>query len=580
MKSFIDKTIAAIFVVMISFSCTTNFNEINSDPNAYIKVPPENIMAGVVKKTIDLTGGEMNNQIFLVYSEHAGGMGGQFPSFYYVEDGVNGWWNKFYVELIKPLNLIEKTYSDDPLYANRIRIAKIWECYVYSFMVSIWGDIPRTEAMLDKLSIKYDTEEEIYTYLLNSLKTAGESITLTGDKLLKDPIFAGDNLKWKKFANTLRLKLAMRVSYGFPQLAQKHATEAITNSGMLISSNTENAKMKWGTDQSSWSYNYNRYIFGVYNANTAIKMNETLMLYLTYYKDGRMDQLSDPADIPFYATDSLIVNEGTVNQKVVAVAVAFPFIGKPKSPANLSAWDLTGQYNYLQGLANENYANLDKANFMAPDMTYDILTYAETCFLRSEAALFGWGSTASNAEAFYNAGIDASFERWGVASQSASYKIRDGIKWGTTSVGIRDYRGLVTCGIPNDPLQKIAVQEWIALFGNGHDAWCLRRRTRLIPFPPHTGPDGAYGGLPYLETPERMIYAPIESSLNAEAYKNAAARYDKGNDMYSLLKISKPYTHILWEKVIPRYNNDFAHYYYGSKVSDLIEKGIPYKILN
>jgi hypothetical protein len=580
MNNIRKKSITFLVLFILAISCTKDFDRINSNPNEFSRVPPENVMAGVIKKTIDLVGGRMNNLMFLVYAEHAGGLGGQFPSFYYTESEVNNMWNSFYVDILKPLNLIGQTYGDDPMFSNRVQIARIWECYVYAVMVSFWGDIPRSEAMVDKLSIKYDTEEEIYIHLLSTLKEAAEAITTTGDKLSRDPVYNGDNLKWKKFANSLRLRLAMRVSTGFPDLAQTHAREVLKNPGMLISANSENAKMQWGTDEANWSYNYTRYIYGVYNPNTAIKVNETFMLYMTHYGDGRMDAFTDPADVPYWVNDSLMINEGTANQKVVAVSYPFPLIGKPKSLFNLAAWDLSGQYNYLQGLATENFANFDRINFMAPDMKYDILTYAETCFLKAEAALIGWEFSPGQAESFYYAGIDASFDQWGISSRASAYKALDGIKWGTSSQGIRDYRSLVTCGIPADPLHKIVVQQWIALFGNGHDAWCLRRRTRQIPFPPHTGPDNAYGGIPYLETPERMIYPPIEGSLNAASYNDAVARYDAGNPMYAYLKIAKPYTPVKWENVIPKYNNDFAHHYYGNKVSDLIAKGIPYTILN
>ena len=128
-------------------------------------------------------------------------------------------------------------------------------------MVSTFGPVPYEEALSGASSARYDSEELIYTSILSELEEASNNINPSGDVLSEDPIFNGDLVKWKKFANTLRLKIALRISEGFPSLAQQHGSDAMVNENNLINSNDENVTMKWGISQENWSYNYTRYMF-------------------------------------------------------------------------------------------------------------------------------------------------------------------------------------------------------------------------------------------------------------------------------------------------------------------------------
>lgn len=66
---------------------------------------------------------------------------------------------------------------------------------------------------------------------------------------MQDPVFNGDNTKWIKFANSLRLKIALRISEGFPALAQQHGSEAMANENNLLSENLDNVALKWGLEE-------------------------------------------------------------------------------------------------------------------------------------------------------------------------------------------------------------------------------------------------------------------------------------------------------------------------------------------
>ena len=557
-------------------SCTKDFEEINTDPNAFSSVRPENQMAGVMKSSLDRVGGWMNDHMFMNYALYYGGMGGQFERYQYTESGLRDMWDDFYVNILKNLQVIIDDHIGEAEYTNRVLMAKIWKSYVYSVLVSTFGGVPMSQANGEATRVPYDTEEEIYTSILGMLKDAGENITTDGDKWGQDPLFAGDNTLWIKFANTLRLKIALRISAGFPALAETHVREVMNDENMLISSNAENAFLSWGTEEENWSFNFEDYVHsGVWARGEDIKVNDFFMLFMKTYKDPRVEAFADPSFEPYLIVDTLYKSRTSDTQVVVQYPI--PYLGEPLgSNQVLSAWDLPGTDNPLSGVRDKNYSFIDYDNFLVADADFMLISYAETNFMKAEAALKGWGGSKSPEQYYYD-GIDASFEQYGIQG-AAAYKERDGIKWGTASIGDRDFTGIVTSGIPTDPFAKIIVQQWIAMFNQGHDAWCLIKRTRAIVWPPHLNPEDTRG-LEWAYAPERMIYSTNEIALNGAAYLEAVARLDGGDELDTPLKMNKPIVPIDWETVPAEFNTEFGRHWYGNSIDDLIANGVEYTIL-
>jgi hypothetical protein len=560
-------------------SCTKDFEEINTDPNAFTTVQPENQLAGVMKSTLDRVGGWMNDHMYMNYAHYYGGMGGQFERYYYTESGVISVWEDFYVNILTNLEEIIKSYGDNPDYANRVHMTKIWKSYVYSVMVSTFGGVPMSQAHTDVSSVAYDTEEQIYTSILNMLKEAGDNITTSGDKLGQDPLFNGDNELWIKFANSLRLKVALRISEGFPTLAETHAREVMGNEDMLISSNAENALLSWGPEEENWSFNYDGYIHdGRWESGLAdIKMNHFFMLFMKTYKDPRMEAFANPSREPYKLVDSLY--ESGTSGPIVAVEYPIPYLGKPlASSSTLSDWDLPGDENPFAGVSDDSYSYINYDNFMVVDADFMILPYAEVNFMKAEAALKGWGGSKT-AEQYYYDGIDASFDQWDIQGAD-TYKERDGVKWGTASTGDRNFNGIASSAIPDDPFTKIIVQRWIAMFNQGHDGWCLEKRTRAIRWPPHLNPEQTRN-LDWSEIPERMIYATNEVALNEAAYLEAVSRLGGVDDVNVPIKMNKTLTPIDWNAYTgAEFNTEFGKQWYGNSIDDLIANGVEYTILS
>jgi hypothetical protein len=575
----IQKLYKTLFVlgILISSSCTDGFEETNIDPNAFVKASPESVFPGVVFRTLDLIGGDMNANMYMNYASYTGGKGGQFPKFFYTESGVNGYWNRFYVDILKNNQEIIDNYSGNPAFTNRVFIAKIWKSYVYSVMVSTFGGVPYEKALGTDTNVPYNTEEEIYVAVLDMLKQAGDGITTTGDKFQSDPVYAGDNAKWKKFANSLRLKIALRISTGFPALAEKHVREVMINENDMINTNLDNATLKYGVAQENWSFNYRTFVYQTVLPSIYPYANHHFILHLKSFEDPRLKAMIEPANRPLVIRD-LLFKVGSTTEKVL-VEYAVPYYGKPLGTrSTLPSWDLNAQNSILNNISDDAYSGPKKDLFMNQDASYNVITAAEVNLMKAEAKVKNWGGVKS-AETYYYDGIDASFVQYKVTG-FATYKERAGVKWGTSSTGLRDHFGITSTAISADPMEKIVRQLWFALYNQGHDAWCLLKRTRGMVLAPHLAPDANAGpnGL-YAETPERMVYAPLEIAVNPVAYKNALAVI--GVDLFvTPLKMNKPYTPTKWETVKAEYNQEFVSFWYGTSVSDLIAAGVPYKIIN
>ena len=567
----------SLLIILVSMSCTNDFEEINTNEFIFNEASPGTLFTGVVKNTLDLVGGIMNDQLYNTYASFYGGKGGQFNRYFYTEQALDQYWKKFYVNILKNNQDIIDRCSGDSNYNNRVYIAKIWKSYVYSILVSTFGPVPYQEALQGENAAAYDSEEFIYTDILAELKTAFENLDVSGDTLAHDPIFNGDLTKWKKFANSLRLKIALRISEGFPALAQQHGSDSMANEGNLISSNAENAMMKWGLEQENWSFNYSRYVFVEANDDVVPYMNLHFLLNLKTYKDPRLYKLVEPSNDPITITD-VVFRSGSTTEKIT-VEYELPYFGRPLGGnAGVEGWGLNQNDNILNGLANRRFSRPKLDLFMAQDMGYNVITYSEINFIKAEAQLKGWGGSKS-AEQYYYDGIEASFQQYGAIGVT-EYKNRDGIQWGTTSVGDRGLFGLVTSGISNDPLDKITRQRWLASYNQGHDIWCMQKRTRKLPLIDQFAPDGATG-LDYAPLPERMVYPPLsEGGLNNAAFQDAILNLG-GNTLYNPLQMNKSedYSPVQWETLVPELNQDFGTNFYGDSEDDLIAEGIDYTII-
>lgn len=323
--------------------------------------------------------------------------------------------------------------------ANVLKVAAMHQVADY------YGPVPYSECG-SSLTPTYDSLESIYNQMLTELddaidvlteyNIADDSATIMADV---DLVYSGDVATWIRFANSLRLRLAMRCVYADASLAQTEAEKSISDSYGLITDNSDNAIVSGIDHHPLYEINVN------FNDGDT-QMNACLDCYLNGYDDPRTFCIVKAA------------NDGL-------------FHGV-RNGIQVDSWDA--------------YHNTNN-NVSAPNATEYNLTWlnaAEVYFLLAEAALRGW-NVDGTAQEYYEAGVTASFNEWG-ASGVASYLADDT----STPTAFVDVVGSAGTSAPSSitiawddsadfetSLERIMTQKWIALFPNGPEGWAEYRRT-------------------------------------------------------------------------------------------------------
>lgn len=451
-------------------SCVKDLD--NVDPKKASKVPAETMFANAQKNLTDqMTSTSVNLNIWRLITQ-------QWQETTYLDESKydlatrnipQNLWVIIYRDVLKDLNeskrLIQadNTYTDQGLKDNKLAQIDLMEVYAYSVLVNTFGNIPYSEAMdASKPNPKYDDAKTITMDLLSridadlaKLKTTSEGL---GDY---DAYYGGDAAKWKKFANSLKLKLGMTIVDADGAKA-KSVVEAAFADG-VFTSNADNAVFN--------------YLDAPPNTNPiwvdVIQSNRNDFVICKTVAD-QMNALSDPRR-PFYFAGNLTVR----NWNDTADSVVY----KGGAPG-----------------ASSNYANFSHIadKIVEPSFDASILDYTEVEFYLAEAAQRGWNVTGS-AESHYNAAIKASMDSWGVESAVANaYIAQTNVKYDAANWQ-----------------KSIGTQKWLALYNRGYDAWTEWRR---LDFPVFTPATGALSGIPV-----RYTYPPQEQTLNNANYTEAAS---------------------------------------------------------
>ncbi|HWV64216.1 SusD/RagB family nutrient-binding outer membrane lipoprotein [Chitinophaga sp.] len=522
-----------IFLMLLSvvglFACTKNFDQINTDPNHPNKVEPDFLLTTSQLNTLKLYGGDMNRVIFFNYTQHFSGFQGEFQRYTYNDNSNNTYWSNTYINCLQPAYQIEVNYRDNPAYTNRVLIARIWKDFIFSNALSMWGSIPMEFALAGSPGVAFTREQDAYYNLLEDLKNIVDAINPDGDKYsaAADKIYGGDLLKWKKFANTLRLRLAMRISNdapnGDPELAKKVVQDIYQNgSQYTITAQNETAAMTWGTTSDTWSYLYNSVVYN-YTANKATipVLCESLVYHTQPYNDPRLTVYGQPA------------KQGPNKGKYFGQNISYG--GGAKYAGNIT--------NPHDGLKQDDYSYIGSI-FLKPDAEYVFMSWSEAALLKAEAALKGWWGNAGNASQYYYEGINASFDRYGLTQdQAAAYENTPGIKWGTAadtvgrSAQFMDWVQICSSYIPaGEYYRQIIMQHWLAIPGQGVDAWALIRRSRTLELEPQFATyDGEYAYLP-----QRIPYPGSEYSTNSKEVSKAASWLGGSDDLWTKLWFALP----------------------------------------
>lgn len=569
------------FLILSMFvlgACTKNFQQINTDPISFPTASPEAIMNNVFKRTNDALAYKNQEIGHWIYLTRIGG--GRYD----VSDG--GFWQNMYVNVLENIQQVFNQYGNDTGFVNRIQIARIWQSYVYSMLAANYGPIPTTQAnnINNLTSVLFESEDSVYFRVLTTLKDAAAKIDLTKDKMAYDVIYGGDLLKWKKFANTLRLKIALRCMKNLGNVATSAIQEVMADEANTISAETESAKMSYenvtGNEHPFWRIEIKPYT----RRDDLPKLSDYLLNFFRAYKDPRLYVWYDSVPLANRAIiqDTL---SSTADDSLRVVTYPIPYYGIPKTPTPNNIWTLptTVPPGVPSGPAITTYSTVSGNIFGTSASSVAqaarpilILNYAESNFLKAEAAILGLGGSKS-AEQYYTAGIDANFAYWGVTDTAAKriYKEMRGIQFGTAGAGFANYLGMVRTDIPMDDINKIWIQEWLNYWPDqGMDFWSLQRRTQVLQLPPHTNPTLSVS-TPYEDMPLRGTYPTTISSLNPDGYKDALSKLGVGTlneeqyNPYIQLHFVKPFTPVNWAAVAVNFDLTYLEKWYGNTIEEL-----------
>lgn len=403
------KFIIIAFILVGAISCTTDFSDWNSDPKKATEVPASTLFSNAERNLArTMKNQNVNINIFNFMAQYWTATTYPDEANYDLgtRDVPGNFWNAIYRDVLIDLKeativLNAKTATLAPeLLAknqNQLAIVSILEVYSYHVLVDVFGDVPFTNALdIDNPSPTYDNDTDIYATLFTKLDAAIANLDENAGSFdSADFIYNGDVKSWNKFANSLKLRMALRVKDG------AKITSAI--SGGLFESNADNAAFQF---LASDPYANPLWENLVQSGRSDVLVSDTFVNIIAPLNDPRATA---------YMADNID-----------------PYTGGPYGANN--------SFN--------SYTHLGEI-FHEPDFEGIILDYAEVKFLLAEAAARGLGGV-SNAETHYNEAITASIEYWVSDADAATYLAQpsvayDALNW-DMSIGMQKYIALYSRG--------------------------------------------------------------------------------------------------------------------------------------
>jgi hypothetical protein len=458
-------------------ACTDGFEELNVNPNQNPNVIPETLLApaltDLVKRNMDRAM-RLTNELMQV---HVARQDNDEIHRYVIRPAEADYmWNGWYTQLTDFRDMYRSAQAvRSPTFMAIARICEVW---TVSLLTDTFGDVPYGQAISGREGIlqpAFDRQEDIYRDLFVKLEEANEllkpGVNLTADQSQLDPLYQGNALKWRKFGNSLYLRLLMRVSRKTDAIApgglspQAKLRELVNTSAAdypLISSNAESAVLRW-TGTAPYQSPFQTWRTADFNAFTS--MSEFFVNNLTEWNDPRITK---------WATLSNGTYEG--------IPSGWPSTQPPQAKST-----------YPTALMTE-------------PLLGNILNYPEVQLLLAEAALRGW--VAGDAKAYYESGATNGITLWGLTVPSG-YLTGPDVKWEAGSS-------------VDQKLDQIHLQKYYALFFTDFQQWFEYRRTGhpVLPIGPGVRNNG--------RMPARLNYPVYVQSLNQQSYQTAVA--DQGPD--------------------------------------------------
>ncbi|WP_235296271.1 SusD/RagB family nutrient-binding outer membrane lipoprotein [Portibacter marinus] len=415
----------------------------------------------------------------------------------------------FWVPMYSSIRVV-KNLRNAALKAQDVRyeaIADIWESYTFSMITNLYGDVPYFDPISEQppLLSTYDPQSEIYPAILAKLKDAGEALNRSDVPINQsnDLVFGGDILKWKKFANMLRIRLGMYMADAAPEEAKSILQEILsdTENYPIMESNDDNASFKNdGVERPSVLYNISK-----------AKIEEAPFSNVFI---ERLISLNDPR-LPIIAKPVRKVHTDPTTHVLPSnpgeVKYAGHLYGITTDNAHAAQWN--GGFPFASALGDffrkEDVTGqplLESAS--TPTL---IALYSEQEFFIAEA--IERGMVAGDAQMHYENAIEASFNFYGADFTGSGYQ---GAYGSQGVAGLAEYLSQpdVDYNGGRDKLTLIAEQKWLASFFLGLEPYFDHRRTMLPEMRASSGAENFGPNGSGSKFPSRAAYSDSETANN------------------------------------------------------------------
>ena len=470
------KYIIAALTLFTGFTaCDEQMEEMNTNPYALSEIPDEYLFTSAVHQTFDNQTHNFQfrfgSQYGHYYISNSGYRSGDQYTDYHNHDTYREMFENLYINPLRNINEV-LMFTAEGKYKNPVRhaMAEIVAIINYAKATDGWGDVPYTEGAKGSSQIlypKYDAQEFIYHDMMDKLK-ADIAVLKSADAkdgyVECDPVYNNDLTKWVRFANSLRLRLAMRARFVDATNSEKVIKECLNEP--LIETNSQNFELKKQESDNSELYSP---WYGLHT-NEDWRMSEKFTNWLVETQDPRLEIFVKP----------------TAN----------------------------GEYKGLtNGLSDLAYSQIVWSDYSAPmpilyskTLSSSIMCASEVWFLRAEAALFN--IVPGDANQLYRQGIVSNMQHWNIGSASIANFMENQPEASLN-------------GTTENKFRQIGTQMWIALVPNFFEAWCNIRRTGYPVIPQRTNPELQALGSTNGVLPTRFKYATTEYSINAENVNKA-----------------------------------------------------------
>jgi hypothetical protein len=459
----ITKSLLIAAASFLFTACQDQLEETNTNPNEAINAQPEYLLANAIKSNADLTlGSDASMETTTLFIQHWAKIQYTDPDKYTVSiSNVQNVWTNLYSQGLTDFATIIRI-GEETGNVNYQAVGLILKSWSFQLLTDLYGNIPYSQALKleETLTPKYDAQKDVYLGLLNDLKRATELINTTGSPISGDLIYNGNLTKWKKFANSLRLRIALRIADKEPEAAKAVVAELAKDKSALIASNDEIAQLVYLASPNQNPVSRDRETRDDYRVSKSII--------------DKLQELKDPRLAVF------------ANKTVDATP--------------------TGYIGVTNGLPADSAAKLGFTKtsklgdyFTAPASPAIFVSYAEVLFNLAEAAQRGF--ITENAADLYKAAVTASLQQFKAGNADiAAYLAQPSVAYSAAN-----YK------------KSIGEQKWLALFSQGLEAFAEWRRLDYPQLKP------AYAGVLNGKLPVRLTYPTGEQALNAANYKAAVA---------------------------------------------------------